>query len=157
MACGFSHGYVIIRVMATDNYNELILRTDGGSRNNPGDAAIGFVIEDASGKVVETQKKYIGIATNNEAEYNALLSGLAHIVNFYKTCRQVHIYSDSELMIRQITGVYKIKEQHLKVLAESIKVQLAKFDAYKFTHVLREKNKLADKLVNEALDARLIQ
>lgn len=138
--------------MANDNYSQLILRTDGGSRNNPGNAGIGFVIEAEDGTIVETFKKYIGIATNNEAEYQALLSGLTHITNFYPSCKNVQIFADSELMIRQVTGIYKIREEHLKRYASSIIELLKKFETSKLTHVLRKDNKLADKLVNEALD-----
>lgn len=133
---------------------ELVLNTDGGSRNNPGNAAIGFVISDTTGNVLETQKKYIGIATNNEAEYQALLSGVQHIANFYPDCHALTIYADSELMVKQIRGEYKIRESHLKVFADAIHQTLKSFKSYKIIHILRAKNKLADKLVNEALDER---
>ncbi|MCC7304231.1 ribonuclease HI family protein [bacterium] len=138
--------------MNSNTDTELVLNTDGGSRNNPGNAAIGFVILNTDGDVIETQKKYIGIATNNEAEYQALLSGLQYISNFYLNCKFLTIYADSELMVKQLRGEYKIREQHLKVFAESIHTMLKKFSEYKIIHVLRDKNKLADKLVNEALD-----
>ncbi len=141
--------------MANDNYSTLILRTDGGSRNNPGHAGIGFVIEAETGEILEAHKKYIGIATNNEAEYQALLSGLTHVVNFYSNCKNIQIFADSELMIRQVTGIYKIREEHLKRYATSIKELLEKFATAKLTHVLRKDNKAADKLVNEALDEKL--
>ncbi len=141
--------------MNSNTDKELTLNTDGGSRNNPGHAGIGFVIATASGEVIEKQKKYIGIATNNEAEYQAMLSGVQHIVNFYPNCDRLSIFADSELMIKQLRGEYKIREPHLKAFADSIKESLGKLKGYTLTHVLRSKNKLADKLVNEALDERM--
>lgn len=140
--------------MKSNTETELILNTDGGSRGNPGHSGIGFVISSASGDVIETQKKYIGIATNNEAEYQAMLSGVQHIANFYPACETLTIYADSELIVKQLRGEYKVREAHLKIFADTIVSTLKKFSSYKIIHVLREKNKLADKLVNQALDER---
>lgn len=141
--------------MKSNTQKELVLNTDGGSRNNPGDAGIGYVISDVEGNVVEMQKKYIGIATNNEAEYQALLSGVQHITNFYPSCEKLTIYADSELMVKQLRGEYKIREQHLRVFADAILESLKTLKSHKIIHILREKNKLADKLVNQALDEKM--
>lgn len=141
--------------MKKELLEKLILHTDGGSRNNPGNAAIGFVISSETAEVLVKEKRYIGIATNNEAEYQALLSGVQYIRNFYPNCSEVTIYADSELMIKQLRREYKIREPHLKQLADAIFEFLHQFKEYKLVHILREKNKLADKLVNEALDTHI--
>lgn len=138
--------------MKSTEQTKLTLHTDGGSRNNPGHAGIGFVISDDTANVIAKEGKYIGIATNNEAEYQALLLGLRHIRNFFPKCTVVHVFTDSELMAKQLTKVYKIKEAHLKQLAVSIWELLDELSSWEITHILREKNKLADELVNDALD-----
>jgi ribonuclease HI len=138
--------------MKSTSHTTLTLHTDGGSRNNPGHAGIGFVVTDVTGEVIAREGKYIGIATNNEAEYQALISGLRHIRNFFPKCTAVHVFTDSELMAKQLTRIYKIKEAHLKQLATAIWASLEEFTSWKITHILREKNKLADQLVNDALD-----
>lgn len=126
------------------------LYTDGGSRNNPGPAAIGGVAYNQAGAEVFKFKKYLGIKTNNQAEYLALLEGLARA----KTAgvKKINCFLDSELVVKQITGLYKIKHQELKPLAEEVKKYLQNFELFTFTAVPRAKNKVADKLVNEALD-----
>lgn len=134
------------------HYTKLRLNTDGGSRNNPGHAAIGFVIATLEGETLAAEKKYIGVATNNEAEYQAMLSGITHIRNFFPYCTEVEIYSDSELMVKQLLGEYKIREPHLKRFAEAIQKLLQEFSVANLHHVLRANNKAADKLVNAALD-----
>lgn len=134
------------------HYTKLRLNTDGGSRNNPGHAAIGFVVATLEGETLAAEKKYIGIATNNEAEYQAMLSGITHIRNFFPHCTEVEIFSDSELMVKQLLGEYKIREPHLKRFAEAIQKLLQEFSVANLHHVLRANNKAADKLVNAALD-----
>lgn len=141
--------------MTKEIFEELQVYTDGGSRNNPGNAGIGFVVYSPKGTVVDKKGKYIGIATNNEAEYQALLSALQHIRNFHPACKKIHLYSDSELMVKQLTRIYKIKEAHLKKFALAIWELLAEFSDWEIHHILREKNSEADQLVNDALDARL--
>lgn len=129
----------------------LTLNTDGGSRNNPGKAGIGFVIKE-NVTVLYQGKKYIGIATNNEAEYTALIEGLKYINLEYKNTAELTIFCDSELMVKQVLGIYKIKQEHLQKLCSAVKAELSKLKRWELIHVLREKNKEADKLVNEALD-----
>ena len=132
---------------------KLTLNTDGGARGNPGPAGIGVVILDEKGSVIGQHKKYIGDATNNVAEYKALILALeqAHALE----ASELIVRMDSELIVRQMQGRYKIKEPTLKLLAADVLKLKNKFASITFTHVPREQNKLADKLVNEAIDAAL--
>lgn len=129
---------------------KLIINTDGGSRGNPGPSGIGVCIADGSGKLLETHKKFIGEATNNIAEYKALVLGLSRAKEL--GAGELVVQMDSELIVRQMQGVYKIKDPGLKPLAVEAKEYIAGFSSVTFTHVRREMNKLADKLVNEAID-----
>lgn len=131
---------------------EGFLYTDGGSRGNPGPAAAGMVLKDDSQNVVKRAGKYLGIKTNNEAEYEALILGMkiSHKAGIDKlTC-----VLDSELIVKQLTGVYKIKSENLKDLVEEIKNLETKFNSIKYRHVRRENNQEADELVNKVLDSR---
>jgi len=123
---------------------------DGGSRGNPGPASYGVVIRDARGVIVAKLKKYIGRATNNVAEYYGLIAALdyaqAHAI------RALHIESDSELLVKQMRGQYKVKSEELRPLFERAKKMSATFDSFGINHVYREQNKDADALANEALD-----
>ncbi len=127
--------------------------TDGGARGNPGPSGIGFVIQKENGETFIEGGKYIGNATNNAAEYQALLLALQKAKD--AGCGDVEIYMDSQLIVRQMTGQYKIKDQHLKVLAEQVKQLLSGFSRFNFTHIPREQNRRADFLVNQALDKAL--
>lgn len=127
--------------------------TDGGSRNNPGPAGIGIWIETLNKKYGE----YIGIKTNNEAEYMALISGLKKLKQLLgKTVKQAEIecYLDSELVVKQLNHEYKLKDERIQQFFIEIWNLMLEFKAVKFRHILREKNKIADALVNEALDAQ---
>ena len=132
------------------NKKLLYLHTDGGSRGNPGPAAWGFVIKDDAGKVLLERGKYIGETTNNVAEYSALIEGLKSILEM--DASDVIIKMDSELIVRQMTGKYKIKQPHLIELAAQVRISLQQLQSYKFEHVLRAFNKEADRQVNIALD-----
>lgn len=129
----------------------LYLHTDGGSRGNPGPAAWGFVIKDEAGQVLLERGQYIGETTNNVAEYSALIEGLKSVLDM--DASDVVIKMDSELIVRQMTGKYRIKQPHLIELANQVRNSLQKFQSYKFEHVLRAFNKEADRQVNIALDA----
>lgn len=131
--------------------------TDGGSRGNPGHSAIGAAIYDESGTIIHTISHYIGIATNNIAEYSALLAAWSWITdnkNIHSS--PVEFYMDSELICSQMTGKYKIKNEKLKELFVKIKKMESEYSSpISYSHVRREKNKMADSLVNKALDTKL--
>ena len=127
------------------------LFTDGGSRGNPGPAGAGFVLMDFSGAIIEKGGKFIGNTTNNVAEYSALIFGLEAALKLGGS--EMVCYSDSELIVRQINGQYKVKDAVLKTYHLKIKNLLGKFKKVLFVSVPREKNRLADKLVNEAIDS----
>lgn len=131
---------------------KLIVNTDGGARGNPGPAGIGVVISDDSGKVIAKYKDFIGEATNNVAEYKALIYALKKAKDF--ECEEIECRLDSELVVRQLEGRYKVKDLNLKKLHAEIQ-ELAFFKPIFYKHVRREENKLADKLVNEAIDSAL--
>ena len=125
------------------------LFTDGGSRGNPGAAAIGYVLTPETGKAMR-HGETIGVATNNQAEYQALLAGMRHARKL--KISHLSCFLDSELVVKQLTGIYRIKDADLRVHATAIAALVKEFQQVKYTHVRREKNKEADSLVNEALD-----
>ncbi|MBI5029642.1 MAG: ribonuclease HI family protein [Chloroflexi bacterium] len=129
----------------------LILYTDGAARGNPGPAAIGIVLTDATGKQIEAIGEAIGNTTNNEAEYRALLRGLEVAV---KHGDEIEIRTDSELMARQLNGSYRVKAEHLKPLHEQARRVMAKFKSAKIAIIPRAFNKRADALANQALDRK---
>jgi ribonuclease HI len=131
---------------------EVKLYTDGGSRGNPGPSATGFVITDMDNNVVTSAGKYLGITTNNQAEYQAVQQGLNKV--FELGAQTVHVYMDSLLVVSQMNGIFKIKNRELWPIHQSIKDIISKFNKVSFTHVPREMNKLADSQVNEILDAQ---
>jgi ribonuclease HI len=130
---------------------KLTVNVDGGARGNPGPAAIGVVVRNDEGAVVEQVGETIGKATNNVAEYRAVLRGLelaaAHGAD------EVEVIGDSELIVRQIEGRYKVKHADMKALHAQAKAMLADFDSWSIRHVKRAQNADADALVNEALDS----
>jgi ribonuclease HI len=129
----------------------LTVNTDGGARGNPGPAGTGVVIKNDEGEIVYRHGGYIGSATNNVAEYRALIKALAEAHNLGASV--VKINMDSELIVKQMLGQYKIKEPTLQELAGQVVKLLKHFEQYTFTHVRREFNKEADMLVNQAIDA----
>lgn len=128
---------------------KLVIYTDGGARNNPGPAGIGVVIYDENGEIIETHKEYIGKATNNVAEYRALIEGLRRAKKYEP--EKIESRLDSELVKKQVTGEYKCKDENMRALLEQVR-ELVFFKNVTFTHVPRAQNKLADKLANEAMD-----
>jgi len=139
------------------HYEEIIINTDGGSRGNPGPAAIG-VYASVNNKEIFTISEKIGETTNNVAEYTAVIKALEKIIYSKIISNKIKFILDSELIVKQITGKYKVKLPHLQELKKNV-VDLVKkgreekiINLMTFTHVLREKNKEADKLVNMALD-----
>src|SRR5437763_11322531 len=130
----------------------LTLQFDGGSRGNPGPAGIGVVVSAADGTPLVTLGRFIGRATNNVAEYRALITAMEEAIKL--GAKRVIIRGDSELIIKQMRGEYRVKNPDLKLLYDDAQHLLHQFDEAKIEHNLRGKNELADKLVNAALDAR---
>ena len=132
----------------------LNLYTDGCARGNPGPAGAGFVIFDVTGKEIETGYKFLGKSyTNNQAEYGAIIVGLSKCLKHSKGI--IHIYSDSELVVKQMKGAYKISKPHLRELAKNVRTLMEGFKKVTFHHIKREKNTRADELANKAVDQAL--
>jgi ribonuclease HI len=127
------------------------LFTDGGSRGNPGPAAYAFVLEAADGTVLDARGEPIGVATNNVAEYSALVAGLERAAEL--GIDELEVVSDSELLVKQMRGEYKVKNRALQELVLDASRLAQKLHRVSYTAVRREQNELADSLVNEALDA----
>ena len=128
---------------------KLIINTDGLSKNNPGPAAIGAILKDTRGKVVATVSKAIGVATNNEAEYRAIVAALEKALKL--GAEQIELRSDSELVVNQLNGRYKIKSTTLRPFYLQVAQLLGQFEKVAVTYVPREQNTEADKLANQAL------
>ena len=135
---------------------KIIIYTDGGSRGNPGPAALGVVIQDASGKTIKEYGEALGVRTNNEAEYAAVVSALKKVKALFGKDKIKHLHvdmrMDSQLVCRQLSGEYKVEVERLFPFFMQIHNLLIDFGEVSFTHVPREKNKEADRMVNEALD-----
>ncbi len=129
------------------------LYCDGGSRGNPGPGAAGAVLYTQTGSVVEGRGKYLGTTTNNWAEYHGVLLGLQLAREHNVPKLKIHL--DSELVVRQLNGQYRVKDPKLKILWEDVKRELKHFQACEIVHIPREQNAAADRLVNEALDRHL--
>src|SRR5881392_1012281 len=128
----------------------LIAHTDGGARGNPGPAGYGVVIHDAQGQKVAALSDYLGHQTNNFAEYQALIAALEYAVKHgYKALK---VISDSELLVRQIKGIYKVKNSVLQDLHARAKELIRQLNWFSIGHALREHNKEADRLANAAMD-----
>jgi ribonuclease H / adenosylcobalamin/alpha-ribazole phosphatase len=127
------------------------LFTDGGSRGNPGPAAFGYVLEAEDGTVLASHGETIGVATNNVAEYRALVAGLAMAET--AGVDELEVVSDSELLVKQMRGEYKVKSLALRELWEEARTFADRIDRVSYSAIRREHNELADRLVNEALDA----
>jgi ribonuclease HI len=130
---------------------KVVLHVDGGARGNPGPAAIGVVISDSDGEVLDEVAEAIGVATNNVAEYRAVLRGLERARALGAS--EVEIVNDSELVARQLSGAYKVKHPAMRPLYAEAIAALRGFDSWRIRSVPRAQNARADELVNEALDA----
>lgn len=131
---------------------KLIVNVDGGARGNPGPAAVGVVVRDESGEILSTVSATIGEATNNVAEYRALLAGIEQANQL--GAERIELRGDSELVVRQVKGEYKVKNAGIKPLHAEVLGSLESFDEWAIEHVRREDNSEADSLVNDALDGR---
>ncbi len=136
--------------MGASRDGEWILRCDGGARGNPGPAALGYVLVDPRGAEVEARGEYLGPATNNVAEYRALIAGLEAARR--AGADPLEVCMDSELVVRQMTGEYRVKSAGLRPLNAQARRGIARLGRVRFTAVPREANARADRLVNEALD-----
>ena len=139
----------------TEPGHSLVLHVDGGARGNPGPAAIGVVVSEAEGTVLDELAEPIGVATNNVAEYRAVLRGLERAASL--GAREVEIVNDSELVARQLTGAYKVKHPAMKPLYQETMAALQGFDRWRIRSVPRAQNARADALVNAALDGERLQ
>jgi ribonuclease HI len=137
-----------------ESHPEMVAHIDGGARGNPGPAAYGVVLASAEGKPEQTLSGFLGEATNNEAEYQGLLAALEYAVAH--GVRRLKLFSDSELLVRQIRGEYKVKSVGLKPLHERARELIARLESFRISHVPREQNREADRLVNETLDAHRV-
>jgi ribonuclease HI len=126
---------------------------DGAARGNPGDAGCGAAICDENGAVVKQLSRYLGQATNNVAEYEALLLGLETLIAMGQ--KNIRVQSDSELLVRQLNGQYRVRDPKLQVLFGRVRSLLRHFDRCTIVHVRREANKLADRLANRGIDDAL--
>ena len=130
----------------------LTINIDGASRGNPGNAAIGIIAKDKN-KVVFEISEYIGKTTNNVAEYSALIRALEELLILgYK---EAHFISDSQLIVEQIKGNYRVKDENLKILYHQAKALIQKMSSFSIKHVVREENKTADDLANKSLDNQI--
>lgn len=131
----------------------LRVRTDGGSRGNPGPSGIGVVIEDLqTGQVLEEHHRYLGVTTNNQAEYQAVILALQRCLALGAT--SVEVLADSELLIRQANGEYRVKNPDLQIRFQEMRALVIKIGRVTFKHVYREANKRADALANLAMDSK---
>ena len=130
---------------------KLLVNVDGGARGNPGPAAIAAVVQNADGEVLEERGERIGEATNNVAEYRALLLGIERAAALGAS--ELELVGDSELVVKQIRGEYKVKDAGMRKLHAEARRALAGFESWSIRHVRRERNAEADRLVNQVLDA----
>jgi ribonuclease HI len=127
-------------------HKKLVIFTDGGAEPNPGKAGIGIVIKDEQDRTISTVSRSIGFATNNQAEYRAIITALEKAVRM--GAEEVALRSDSELVVRQINGRYRVKNAELKPLYQQVKELQGRFKSFKIAHVSREQNREADSLSN---------
>ena len=130
--------------------SRVIINADGAARGNPGPAAIGATIKDDKGNLVASISRRIGKATNNQAEYRAIIAGLEKAVKL--GARQVKVYSDSELVVKQINGKYRVKNTSLRILYENVVKLIGSLEKFSIQHVPRARSTEVDNLANKALD-----
>lgn len=129
--------------------------TDGGSRGNPGHASYGFTISDDKGELIYEEGEYIGITTNNVAEYSGALKALKYVKeNLTEKDLVIELFADSRLVVEQLSGRFKVKSLHLKPIVEQIKILAIELGGVTYSYIPRLKNQEADRLVNLALDSR---
>ncbi len=134
----------------TQSLNSFTAHIDGGARGNPGPAGYGVVITDSAGRKVAELSEYLGHRTNNYAEYQGLLAVLRYALQ--NDVRRLSVISDSELMVRQMKGIYKVRHPELRKLYEEAQQLVRKLEHFEIRHALREHNRDADRLANQAMD-----
>jgi ribonuclease HI len=137
-------------VLSQNTGDSIVAYCDGGSRGNPGPAGLGVYIQDSAGSVLAELSQFLGARTNNFAEYSALLAALEFALA--KGHRSLRVISDSELMVKQIKGQYRVNSPELRSLYAEARHRIAQLDHFQIQHVLREKNRHADRLANLAMD-----
>ncbi|MBM4349861.1 MAG: ribonuclease HI family protein [Deltaproteobacteria bacterium] len=142
-------------VSSTQKGLELLIFIDGASRGNPGRAGAGVCITDREGKRISEKGWFLGHKTNNEAEYGALLLGIREARRLGGG--SIRIYTDSELVERQVKGVYRVKEPHLRVLHRKVMEDIKEFDSFEIESIPREENREADLLANLAIEKRIVR
>ena len=133
-------------------FPEFCIHADGASRGNPGESGAGAVISDSRGRTLKELKAYLGVASNNGAEYQAAILALERA--FELGAKRVTLFLDSELVVRQLRGEYRVREPHLKSLHQKARETLNRFSQYSILSIPREENRRADQLANEAIDQR---
>lgn len=134
----------------SESEKEWLLMVDGAARGNPGEAGCGAAICDENGTVIKKVSRYLGYATNNVAEYEALLMGLEAVLQLGK--KRICVQSDSQLLVRQLNGEYRVRDEKLKALFQRTIALLRQLESYRILHVPRRLNKLADRLANQGID-----
>jgi len=137
---------------ARKEFPEFFIHTDGASRGNPGEAGAGAVISDSQGRTLKELKLYLGMASNNVAEYRAAIYALERALEL--GARSATLLLDSELVVRQLRGEYRVREPHLKTLHQKAQEVLNRFSQYSILYIPREENRRADQLANEAIDQK---
>ncbi len=134
---------------------KIIVETDGASRGNPGLSGAGVIVKDERGHRIETIQKFLGVGTNNQAEYKALIEGLRAAQRHAPD--EVTVQMDSELVVKQMTGQYRVRNPEIFALYSEAMELVAGFGSVKFVHVLRERNPGADRVANMAIDSRMVR
>ncbi len=142
--------YPVYSLKDSLNVNKVIIYTDGAARGNPGPAAIGAIIKDEKGNLVASISRRIGVTTNNQAEYQAIIAALEKAISL--GARHVELKSDSELVVKQINGQYKIKNTALRPLYQKVVQLIGSLESFSISYIPREQNAEADALANKALD-----
>jgi ribonuclease HI len=144
--------HIIHRLKDNLSTSKVTIYTDGAARGNPGPAAIGVILKDETGQVVASISRCLGATTNNQAEYRALMAGLEKAAAL--GARNVVVKSDSELLVKQIKGQYRVKNAALRPLYEEVIRLKGSLESFSITHIPREQNAAADALANKALDSK---
>jgi ribonuclease HI len=142
--------YTVLTLKDRLSVNKVIICTDGAARGNPGPAAIAATVKDEKGNPLGNISRRIGITTNNQAEYRAIIAALEKAISL--GVRQVELNSDSELVVKQINGRYRVKNTNLRPLYQKVVRLIGSLEGFKISYIPREKNTEADKLANQALD-----